>query len=1306
VAIAAACAGPDPRAAEPQDAAGQDAGWLARAQEQIAAGEYRASENGEGLQAPNRAHNLRTYFEPVGIRVHDRTAGGQPQLVELRLNGVGRGRSIGPVAPGEVIHHEGRVEIHRPGLVEWYVNSAAGLEQGFTLAERPEGDGPLVVELAVAGAQPVLQGDAIVFATGGRKLRYGQLVANDRAGGELSARFDLASADRLRIVVDDARATYPVVIDPLLTETADTQLESNQADTQLGASVAGAGDVNGDGYADVIVGAPGYDAGQNNEGAAFVFHGSASGIATGNPATAATQLESDQASSSLPGEVIFAPGFGFSVAGAGDVNGDGYADVIVGAYGYNGDQLDEGAAFIFHGSGSGIADGDPSTAASRLESNTSGPFLGLPPRFGYSVAGAGDVNGDGYADVIVGSNDYSDGQNREGAAFVFHGSSSGVAHGNPATAAAQLESNVADSEFGWSVAPAGDVNADGYADVIVGDPYFGNGQGNEGGAFVFHGSASGIADGSPETAPAQLESNEAGAQLGFGVAGGGDVNGDGYSDVIAGAPTYGGTDAGAAFVFLGSSSGVADGNPVTANGQFDSNQASAMLGERVAMAGDVNGDGYGDVIVGARLYDAGHNDEGAAFVFRGSASGAGDGNPSTAAAQLETNQADAWMWTVASAGDVNGDGYADVIAGAHLYDNGQSNEGAAFVYLGGSSGIADGDPTTAIAQLESDQPSSLFGYSTAGAGDVNGDGYGDVIVGAYQYDAGQTDEGAAFVFLGSASGIADGNPATAQTQLESDQTGAYFGERVAGAGDVNGDGYGDVIVGAAGYDNGQTDEGGAFVFHGSATGIANGNPATAATRLESNLVDTQLIYVYVGFGVVAAAGDVNGDGYGDVIVGAPGYDNGQTDEGAAFMFHGSPTGIADGNPTTAAAQLEVDQQAAGFGYVASAGDVNGDGYGDVIVGAFNYNLPPPSVNGEGASFVFHGSASGIGVASTVLTEGQTGSYFGWSVSSAGDVNGDGYGDVIIGAPRYTAGEANEGGAFVYRGSASGILVGSSQLESNQAAAFFGAFVASAGDVNGDGYADVIVGAPDYDAGQTDEGAAFVFPGSASGIADGDPATAAAQLESNQAATDFGNSVAGAGDVNGDGFPDVIVGASNYGAGQSNEGAAFVYLGNSSGRPVLARQRRGNGSGIAVQPWGGAYSGTGFAAELRANHPQGAGRVKAELQACPAGPPAVAFGDASCTTLVSPSWLAVNGATPEVLISETFSGLTNNTLYRWRARVLHAPATGTIPTEPAHGPWRRLGAQSVEADIRLPEPGLVLSLISGLALAASLARRRR
>ncbi|MCH7598642.1 MAG: FG-GAP repeat protein, partial [Myxococcales bacterium] len=142
----------------------------------------------------------------------------------------------------------------------------------------------------------------------------------------------------------------------------------------------------------------------------------------------------------------------------------------------------------------------------------------------------------------------------------------------------------------------------------------------------------------------------------------------------------------------------------------------------------------------------------------------------------------------------------------------EDNEGAAFVFLGSAAGIADGNPSTAHAQLESNQFDASLGISASGAGDVNGDGFADVIVGAYRYDVGQTDQGGAFVFLGSATGIADGNPTTAHAQLKLNQAGAFLGFSVSGAGDVNGDGFADVIVGADWYDAGEFREGAAFVF--------------------------------------------------------------------------------------------------------------------------------------------------------------------------------------------------------------------------------------------------------------------------------------------------------------------------------------------------------------------------------------------------------------------------------------------------------------------------------------------------------------
>jgi len=647
-----------------------DGTWIRGAQDHIALREYRASENGEGLQAPNRRHGLRTYFEPTGIRVVDRVAGGSPDLLALRLQRMGRPQSLSPVGPGAISHDGPRVEIQRDALLEWYRNDPSGLEQGFTLEERPRGEGLLLFELSLEGARASESSDSLrIVTSNGRELVYGQLMAVDADGTSLQVALSAPAEDRIRLAVDDTDATYPIVVDPLLTAAAaNSQLEGGQTTAHLGFSVSGAGDVNNDGYSDIILGAWRYDAGQVDEGAAFVFLGSAAGIADASAAAAHAQLESDQTNARM----------GEYVGGAGDINGDGYDDVIVGAFWYDAPEVDEGAAFIFLGSASGVADGNPTTAHARLEADQAGAEMGV------NVAGAGDVNGDGYDDVIVGAWHYDAGQTDEGVALVYLGSASGIANGTPATAHAQIESDQANAQLGISVDGAGDVDDDGYDDVIVGAHFYNGGLVEEGAAFVFLGSAGGIVGTTPATAHAQLESDQAGAWMGVNVGG----------------------------------------------------------------AGDVNNDGYSDVIVGARLYDAGQTDEGAAFVFHGSASGIADGTPASADAQLEGDQANAWMgYSVDGAGDVDGDGYGDVVVGAGRYDGGQTDEGAAFIFKGSASGIANASPATAHFCVEADQATAFMGASVSGAGDVNGDGFSDVVLGAYRYDAGQTDEGAAFVFL-------------------------------------------------------------------------------------------------------------------------------------------------------------------------------------------------------------------------------------------------------------------------------------------------------------------------------------------------------------------------------------------------------------------------------------------------------------------------------------------------------------------------------------------------------------------------------
>src|SRR5262245_28207026 len=432
---------------------------------------------------------------------------------------------------------------------------------------------------------------------------------------------------------------------------------------------------------------------------------------------------------------------------------------------------------------------------------------------------------------------------------------------------------------------------------------------------------------------------------------------------------------------------------------------------------------------------------------------------------------------------------------------------------------------------ESNQADAGFGTWVSSAGDVNGDGYGDVIVGAPYFDNGQADEGRAFVYLGSATGLS----ASPDWTAESDQIGAQMGTSVATAGDVNNDGYSDVLIGARFFDNGETNEGAAFLFLGSQTFASDpqGTPSNADWIAESNQTNGQ-----AGLSV-STAGDVNGDDYDDVLIDVRKYDDGETDEGAVFLFLGSQTIASDpnGTPLNAAWTAEGDQVIAEFGSsVAAAGDVDHDGYSDVIVGAVGFGSGQP---GEGRAYVYLGSATGLATNPAWTLEGNQDHARFSTVSTAGDVNGDGYDDVIVGADGFDNGQTDEGRAYVYFGSASGPSTNSDwTAEGDQAGGNFGVAVSTAGDVNGDGYSDVIVGAHLFAFGEAQEGRSFLYLGSALGLS----TTPTWTGEGNQVNAFFGLSVATAGDVNGDGYDDFMVGAYGFDNGQTDEGAAFLYLG--------------------------------------------------------------------------------------------------------------------------------------------------------------------
>jgi hypothetical protein len=407
---------------------------------------------------------------------------------------------------------------------------------------------------------------------------------------------------------------------------------------------------------------------------------------------------------------------GASVSALADVNDDGFDDLLVGATGVNNGS---GAVYLFHGPVSG----DLSTTDA--DAVLTGEAIG--DAAGGAITPAGDVDGDGITDLLVGAPTASYRGNDAGAAYLLLGP---ISSGSLSSAQRRFAGETIEDQAATRIAAGGDVDGDGKDDLLIGAPYAE--RASQGAAYLILDAADGASIGL-ENADLILRGEVSGDQAGFGVAVGGDLNGDGLADMVVGAPLAGGY--GRVHVIYGDASpaGSLDSDDATISGRANGDRAGHVL----AWVGDVDWDGHQDLLIGAPGADGG---AGAAYLVLGPLDPVQSLSAASATFTGLAAGDGAGSW-VAAAGSMDGDDYDDMLIGV------AADSGAASVLIRGpiwgehTLGDADGI-------FEGESASDAAGVSSSAAGDTNADGYLDLLVGAPAYGDVASDAGAAYLILG------------------------------------------------------------------------------------------------------------------------------------------------------------------------------------------------------------------------------------------------------------------------------------------------------------------------------------------------------------------------------------------------------------------------------------------------------------------------------------------------------------------------------------------------------------------------------
>ncbi|MGB7441040.1 MAG: hypothetical protein WA919_08245 [Coleofasciculaceae cyanobacterium] len=957
-------------------------------------------------------------------------------------------------------------------------------------------------------------------------------------------------------------------------------LEGIDGGDRSGISVSSAGDINDDGFDDLIIGAPGADPNGSDSGETYIVFGQASNLSpslnlsdlNGSNGFILRGVEEDNYS-------------GVSVDGAGDINGDGFDDLIVGTFRTDGGA---GESYVVFGKAGGFPEEFELSTLNGSNGFRLSRFLFEQP--GFSVSAAGDINGDGIDDLILGTPEPT---GLSGDTFVVFGNTNGFpANFNLSTLNGsngfRLNRLNLLAPSGFSISEAGDINGDDVDDLIIGVPLA---NGNSGQTYVVFGNTNGFPanlnlSNLEESQGFVLNGAALSSRSGFSVSGAGDINDDGLDDLIIGAPLTN-DNTGQTYVVFGNAPPVLDLNGEGSDDNFTTNFVSS--GVAVSLVDSTNltiSDPNSTSIRSATVKITNPLDGEAEFLTvdtKGTGNIASSYDPETGILSLSGEDSlENYQQVLRSITYNNTAATPNTTARtiefivqdveANSSESGVVTTTVSFIGNGSAFNLSSLNGNNGFV-LEGIEAGDRLGLAVSRAGDINGDGIEDLIIGA---PGANSNAGESYLIFGSPEEFP---PSFDLSQLDSNSgftlrgiaANNYSGRSLSDAGDINGDGIDDLIIGAPGADS----TGQSYVIFGTSQGFSanlNLSSLDGSKGFKINGIEAD-----DASGIsVSSAGDVNGDGIDDLIIGAS-QANGNA--GQSYVLFGKSgvfaasfdmSSLLASNEGNGSQGFVINGIAAedGLGLaVSGAGDINGDGIDDLIFGA-------PEANGNaGQSYVLFGKLGGFAASFDPSTlDGSNGftlngiaggDRLGSSVSGAGDINGDGIDDVIIGA---AGEEGSTGSSYVVFGRVNGFsdnfdlssLDGSngfvvSGLAENDR---LGISVSSAGDVNGDGIDDLIVGA--YGA-NAEAGESYLVFGRASGwdanldlsALDGSNGFL---LEGFAEGDRSGVSVSAAGDLNSDGFDDLIIGANGT---DGNTGSSYVVFGNASPELDL------NGGGVGV-----------------------------------------------------------------------------------------------------------------------------------------------